>query len=363
MRILYISRATLYSNPGGDTTQITNTASALQKLGVEVDIKLTNEKIDYTLYDLVHFFNIIRPADILYHTQKFQKPYVVSTIFVDYREAEKYAFTGLRKIFFSFLPIDIVEYAKVLARYVVNKEKVLSRYYIFHGHRRSVKKVIANARLLLPNSHSEYARLSSHYKIQHPYKVIPNGIDRTLFSNKGSTNELRDRHLILCVARIEPLKNQLNLIRALHKTNFKLLLIGAPSVNQKGYYEKCRSEAGENVTFINHIPQKELIQFYKKAAVHVLPSWFETTGLSSLEAASLGCNIVITDKGDTREYFKDYAWYCDPASADSIAAAINKAAAAPINTALSNLVESNYTWEIAAKKTLESYNEILFQGK
>ncbi len=57
-----------------------------------------------------------------------------------------------------------------------------------------------------------------------------------------------------------------------------------------------------------------------------MPSWFETTGLSSLEAAAMGCNIVITRKGDAYEYFGDYAYYCDPESPDSIFKAIEKAA-------------------------------------
>jgi len=32
---------------------------------VYVDILLTNQTIDYSQYDLLHFFNIIHPADIL----------------------------------------------------------------------------------------------------------------------------------------------------------------------------------------------------------------------------------------------------------------------------------------------------------
>lgn len=61
MKILMISRATLFTAPGGDTIQIMETASHLRELGVQVDIKLTNEEIAYSDYDIVHFFNMIRP--------------------------------------------------------------------------------------------------------------------------------------------------------------------------------------------------------------------------------------------------------------------------------------------------------------
>src|SRR5450432_1736370 len=94
MKILFISRSTLFKDKGGDSIQIIQTANELRKLGVEVDIRLTNESIDYSNYDLIHFFNIIRPADILPHLSRFRKPYAVSTIYVDYSEYEKKARSG-----------------------------------------------------------------------------------------------------------------------------------------------------------------------------------------------------------------------------------------------------------------------------
>jgi glycosyltransferase involved in cell wall biosynthesis len=359
MKILLISRATLFSNAGGDTTQIVNTANYLKKLGVEADIKLTNEEIDYSNYDAIHFFNIVRPADILYHIGKSGKRYFVSTIFVDYLEYEKKAFKGARKFLFYFLSADAIEYLKVLARSVFNREKVISPFYILHGHRNSIQKVISGASLLLPNSNSEYSRLVQRYKTEQSYRVIPNGIDSSLFNFAGNGEEKKDDNLVICVARIEPLKNQLNVIRALNNTKFKLLIIGAASTNQKRYYEMCKKEATSNVIFINHLPQHELLQYYRKAKVHVLASWFETTGLSSLESAAMGCNIVITDKGDTKEYFGNYAYYCDPESIDSIFTAVTRASETAVDKGLQEMIAENFTWEIAAKKTQLAYREIL----
>ena len=93
--------------------------------------------------------------------------------------------------------------------------------------------------------------------------------------------------------------------------------------------------------------------------MHVLPSWFETTGLSSLEAGAMGCNLVITDKGDTREYFEDFAFYCDPSSVESIFEAVNKAADRNTDTKLQQKIFSQYTWTNTARLTLQAYNEIL----
>lgn len=357
MKVVFISRATLYSNPGGDTIQITSTAQHLNQLGITADIRLTNENIDYNQYDLLHFFNIIRPADILQHIERSGKPYVVSTIFVDYYEFEKKNSGPLRKLLATFFSPDGIEYLKVLARAAFNKEKLVSPFYIWHGQKSSIKKIISGASMLLPNSNNEYIRLLNRYTIQQKFKIVPNGINTNLFKKTGEAS--RDNNLVLCVARIEPLKNQLLLIRALNNSAYKLLIIGKASVNQKKYYEKCREEAAGNVSFIDHVSQQQLTEYYAKAKVHVLPSWFETTGLSSLEAAACGCNIVITDKGDQHEYFRDYAYYCDPGSHQSIAEAIRKAANDPVNHQLSQLVSENYTWQKAAEQTAEAYREIL----
>jgi len=363
MRVLFISRATLYTNSGGDTIQIKNTAEEVKKLGVQVEIRLANEKIDYSKFDLIHFFNIIRPADILYHMDKSRKPYVVSTIFVDYYEYERKTARGIRKFISNILSPDGIEYLKVITRYIINNEKIVSRYYLLSGHKKSVQRVIAGAKILLPNSENEYKRLADRYKISQKNKIIPNGIDENLFCHTEDVATFRENDLIICVARIEPLKNQLNLIKALNDTNYRLLIIGKPSTNHIKYYLKCKQQASSNIFFIDHIAQRDLIKYYRQAKVHVLPSWFETTGLSSLEAAAMGCNIVITDKGDTPEYFKEYAYYCQPQSPESIRNAVEKAACSKVNKELESLVRNNYTWKIAGEKTFESYKEVLSQSQ
>jgi glycosyltransferase involved in cell wall biosynthesis len=358
VKVLMITRATLFSDKGGDSVQVKNTVRYLEKLGIECDIKLANEKINYSNYDLIHFFNIIRPADILHHAKKAKKPYVVSTIYVDYREFEKQARKGITGFLFKLLPVTLIEYIKVIARSLLNDEKINSTEYLWMGHYRSVKKIIRGSALLLPNSHSEYQRLASDFKVEHKYCVIPNAIDAELF-NRQNENLKKEDDLVLCVGRIEGRKNQLNLIKALNNTQYQLYIIGASAKNQREYYRQCKEAAGKNIHFIEALPQPELAGFYQRAKVHVLPSWFETTGLSSLEAAAMGCNVVITDKGDAKEYFEDMAFYCDPLFPASIKKAIDKAAGTPFNENLRNKIFAGYTWSITAQKTAEAYRTVL----
>jgi len=240
---------------------------------------------------------------------------------------------------------------------LVNGEKIVSPWYLLYGHRRSIRKIVRGASMLLPNSHSEYARLSRDYRVGQQYRVIPNAIDPHLF-HRPATGATREKGLVICVGRIEGRKNQLNLIQALNSTGFKLVIIGSPSANQGAYAEACRAAAGPNVSFVPATNQETLVGFYSRAQVHVLPSWFETTGLSTLEAAAMGCNIVITDKGDQREYFGDHAFYCDPADPASILKAVQQAAAAPADGELQRKIFLEYIWERTAEKTSKSYGEI-----
>src|SRR6187399_2618433 len=116
-----------------------NTAKYLENLGVRVTIRLSNEAIDYCDYDILHFFNIIRPADILVHIKRSGKPFVVSTIYVDYSEYEKNVRKGMAGALFKIFSPDSIEYLKVIARFFVNGEKINSLGYLFLGQRGSIE--------------------------------------------------------------------------------------------------------------------------------------------------------------------------------------------------------------------------------
>jgi len=196
--------------------------------------------------------------------------------------------------------------------------------------------------------------LKADYNIEKQYVVVPNGVNVSEFSSEGG-----NRSIVLCVSRIEGRKNQINLIRAMNGTGLHLYLVGMPALNQPSYYRLCRKLAGENIHFTGYVSFEQLLGYYRQSRVHVLPSWFETTGLSSLEAAKMGCNVVISDRGDVRSYFKDDAWYCDPANPDSIREAVMEAYEAPFNKTLAHRVGNEYTWENAARETIKGYRKAL----
>jgi glycosyltransferase involved in cell wall biosynthesis len=359
MKVAFITRSSLFTAKGGDTIQMQETARHLKYFNVEVDIRLTDEKINYQKYDLLHFFNLTRPADILPHISRSAIPFVVTPLLIDYSEFDQHYRKGISGKIFQLLPSGRIEYFKSVARWIKGQEKLKSFSYLINGHKKSIKNIIGKASMLLPNSEMEYKKIVQLYSLAPSFSVIPNGIDTDLFSM--TVKKEKDPDLILCVARIEGLKNQMNLIKAINNSNFQLLIIGNAALNQIDYYKKCKKIAAENVHFIEHIPQQELLQYYQKAKVHILPSWFETCGLSTLEAAAMGCNVVISNRGYASEYCNGHAFYCDPSSPASIREAIKKASKKDYDKNFHKKIFTCFTWKNAAQKTFHAYKKILLK--
>ncbi len=251
-----------------------------------------------------------------------------------------------------------IEYLKTLIKFLFKGEKVSTLLYFIKGHKASIKYLLRNAACILPNSNSEYERVVRDFAINCPKQIVTCAIDNSIFFN-ANKGDVEKEDLVLCVGRVEGRKNQLNLIKVANARKLKLKLIGNLSVNQKSYVNACKKEAGTTIEFVPFITQTELTTYYKTAKVHVLPSWFETAGLSTIEAAAMGCNIVIANKGDVREYFGDLAYYCEPDNLDSIGEAITLALKNPPNKKLQEKVLNEYTWEKAAEQTYSAYKKVL----
>jgi glycosyltransferase involved in cell wall biosynthesis len=363
MKILMLARKTLYTGNGGDTVQVLKTAEYLRKRGHLVDVVLNGEHFKTEGYDIVHFFNVIRPADLLVHLPRIKVPIAVSTIYVNYLEVDKLSSGRFYNFLLGLFGKNGMEYTKTIGRWLLNNEPFPGWKYLLKGHANSVKYIAQKASVLLPNSESEANRFEKDYQISRPTTVVPNAIDTSIFKLNEAA---KDRKGVICVGRIEYRKNQLNLIRAIAKTSYSLTLVGKPSPNQKDYYSKCLEEGkklGSRFKIFNFVEEDQLVTLLKEHKVHALISWFETTGLVSLEAAAMGCEIIITDKGDTREYFGSHAHYCQPGNRESIVQAINQAHLHSKLKDFPQQISEKYTWSKTAVITESAYQTILGHEK
>ncbi|MDT7537994.1 MAG: hypothetical protein QOI82_1579 [Actinomycetota bacterium] len=215
-----------------------------------------------------------------------------------------------------------------------------------------LRMLFESADLLLPNSTSEAELLAAELGVTTPSRVVPNAADPELFRSGPPSSE---RQGVVCVARIEPAKNQLALIKELRGTGLPLTIVGDVHPEHSAYGNACRRAAGPDVVFSGPVDHGVLSEIYRLHRVHVLPSWWETTGLVSLEAALSGCAVVSTECGGAREYLRDDAWYVDPATPGSIRAAVVAAHEAGARPALRERVAAEYTWDDAARATMAAY--------
>ena len=338
MKVLFQIRPGYRDSPSGDSVQMFMTKVYLEKMGVKVNIS-SRADINLKEFDLIHIFNTTR----------------LSEAYGFYKNA----FNQKKKIIISPIFID-------MHQYYGNSPALLAAWRAENLLRR---EMLQGCNMLLPNSYKELEWIQSILMVNTKAKIVYHGIDQVFFNtdSKWFIDKYEIRDFILCVGRLSPIKNQLSLIRAVKDLNIPLVLIGP--VNNREYAMKCAEEANGLVKYIPPLNQKELASAYCAASVHVQPSWFETVGLSSLEAAAAGTPVVVTVRGAAKEYFEDKAEYIEPDNLESIRMGIQTAvkglgknkqeAESKKSFDLKNYVRERFTWENAAKDTLEAYEQVL----
>jgi glycosyltransferase involved in cell wall biosynthesis len=334
--------------PGGHKIQLTQTAEALRARGVDVEV-VERVPSSATGFDLVHGLGL--DAATVRHFRRQRIPVALSSIYASYRYAMALDghLSGVADALRRGRTAMSLATSVARLQHVPKMEALLARQT---EHRLAFE----SADLLLPNARGEAHLIRRELGVSTPIRIVPNGVDASLFRAPAPDGE---RSGVLYVGRIDEWKNQLALIRALAGSGVSLTIVGPVHPHHERYIDRCRAEAGEWVTFVLGLPQEDLADYYQRASVHALPSWYETTGLVSLEAALCGCRIVSTNRGHAKEYLGDQAWYCDPGDLRSIRAAVRGALHDDERPKLRDRILEKYTWERAAEATLSAYADLV----
>lgn len=353
MRALLVVRGDAAGHPGGDLVHANNAAAALRRLGVDVDLVATDAP-DARGYDVAHLFGIFDPpraAAQMKALRASSTPIVLSPIWLD-----------LRALFATAPHLERALAAReprAVERRLVRLRRVEPLLPWRGSAARAAERRLAEQRalmlaadVLLPASETEAYLYGERLRIGNvPAVVAPLGVDPDAFAVDRSV----PRAGVLCAGRIEPKKNQAALLYALRDVDVDVTLIG--QARDAPYLALCRRWATPRIRFVEHAAHDEVLRMMARAAVHAHPSWHESPGLASLEAAATGAHIVVGDRGCEREYFGPDVDYADPSDPAAIRRAVVDALArAPRQRgdALERRL-GTWTWERHAEATLDAY--------
>jgi glycosyltransferase involved in cell wall biosynthesis len=372
MRVLFQMRPDADALSGGDAVQAKQTLAAVRAAGVEA--QLSTELHPFLEgFDLIHAFNITRPEETYFHTANAAaqgRPVVLSPIYWNPQEMQSR--TPLQRAAWRLRRSPPARRLRGWVQRAAARaasrcpESAASRLCPLPRDEAQAF-VLRGAAVILPNAAAEREQLISDFPFleRSRFVVVPNAADRACAHGDAElfAKQFGLRDFILSAARIgDPRKNQVALLKAAPR-ELPLVFVGRKVPGRTLQTLERLAAARPNTHLLEPLSGALLAGCYAAARVHALPSWYETPGLASLEAALAGCRIVVSDRGTTQEYFGEFAHYCQPDDPASIARAVAAAWQASANPALRERILERCTWEEAARRTILAYEAALVGGE
>lgn len=163
---------------------------------------------------------------------------------------------------------------------------------------------LRRARVLISPSRAHATEIHHELGPKHPpIEVVPNCIDLKVVPQ--CNHQVRDRVTVLYVGRLEKRKGIHDLLEAARDVSkdfpeVRFVLAGAPhSTLSRAELEMMLKQNGliSNVELIGHIPWEELVSWYQRATVCVLPSYYETFGVAALEPMAFRVPPIVSTAG------------------------------------------------------------------
>jgi glycosyltransferase involved in cell wall biosynthesis len=235
------------------------------------------------------------------------------------------------------------------------KNYILSKlYFPVHHEYITRKQIVAEASHILVHNKSEWRDLEKiygadpkkmklfHYGISDEFFEIADSISPDLFYNEYKLKNF----VFIPAAAVSKRKNQLTLIKALKGTNTHLVINNTNKI-QDGLEQEFNTLTKNDpyIHCLESLSFKMLISAYKNAKVSVSLSQAETAGLVNLEAAYLGCNLVVSKLEAFYEYLQGYATFVDQNNPEVVRKAVLEAMQKDYDPSVREFIEKNYTWD------------------
>ena len=201
-------------------------------------------------------------------------------------------------------------------------------------------------------------------------RVVYNGIDTGIFRRLDGVE--KEPNSLVVVGKVEDktkgIPYLLEAVRLLKgDLDVKVYVVGKQEASE-GYGRNLAQQLGisDRVIFTGYIGTDELVRRYSSAEIGVTASIYEGFGLPAAEAMSCGTPVIATRAGALPEIVGDDAAgiLVPPADPRALAAAIKRLLAdkplrQKMGQAARKRVEDFFSWQAAARKTVEVYRELL----
>jgi len=140
-------------------------------------------------------------------------------------------------------------------------------------------------------------------------RVIPNPISRDLlntasrFHRNGSTERI-----VLYTGRLAPVKGIETLLEAAkvvrgQDPSVTFVLAGPWQMPRppEHYGLEANTKSASGIQWVGPQKQSEILEWYKRASLFVMPSYYESFGISAVEALAFGMPVVATETGSLAE--------------------------------------------------------------
>ena len=163
--------------------------------------------------------------------------------------------------------------------------------------------VFASFQRIISCSRSSYESFPLIYKklSKHRFDYIPNGVNIDRIDNVINNLEndtLNDNNFtIVCVGRMEKIKNQATLINAFHSINIpnsRLILIGDGSQKDNLVSLSDRLGRRERIGFTGLIPRESVYKYMYTADLFVSPSKGEGLPIAVMESMACYCPVILS---------------------------------------------------------------------
>jgi glycosyltransferase involved in cell wall biosynthesis len=329
MKIAFILSNPVLSPTNGIVSQAKTWQKGLEGLGHKVFLIEMWRTNDWKSFDVIHFFGFsIYMRDLINSLVKVNTNIVVSPI----------------------LDPD----------YSINKLKL----YTHWGNTRiglsnpyhALSSVTSKIKLFFARSEFEKEYLVKGFGIKvDQCIVVPLSFDIS-FPIKPTIKEPFCLHISLLM---DERKNVKRLIQAAIKYKFNLILGG--KIHSENDLKTLYSWIGtnNNIEYRGFLSTEEMMSLYSRAKVFALPSINEGVGIVALEAAAMGCDIVITNVGGPKEYYKGMANIIDPYNVDEIGKGImDLIYGKTYQPQLKNYIKNEYSILKITQNLIEAYNII-----